>query len=183
YTLFVRSSTMLLISVVLFVGIAFAQPTGTWTLFPPQATINTVQVQQPINPDGTSVFKAARGVIPVKFSLLTGNGPVMFHSIGGTYSFLSFTPSSPLTVSNILTLKADYAFTTGDCIGGSLRWQIRTDPNHALFVYYGKPPNWSPCTGADSQSGVNMTSLPDLRYDTSQYAGGSFYDTYAHALS
>ena len=27
-----------------------------------------------------------------------------------------------------------------------------------------------------------MVGLSDLRYDTSQYPGGNFYDTYAHAL-
>src|SRR6185369_623785 len=36
------------------------------------------------------------------------------------------------------------------------------------------------CT-TNSQSGTNMIGLSDLRYDTSQ-VGGTFYDTYAHAV-
>jgi hypothetical protein len=34
--------------------------------------------------------------------------------------------------------------------------------------------------GADG-SNVNMIGLSDVRYDTSQYAGGTFYDSYTHA--
>src|SRR4051812_1582104 len=32
----------------------------------------TAQIQQPINPDGTSVFNVRRGVVPVKFTLTQG---------------------------------------------------------------------------------------------------------------
>ncbi len=32
----------------------------------------TAQIQQPINPDGSSVFNASRGVVPVKFTLIAG---------------------------------------------------------------------------------------------------------------
>src|SRR5262249_31805651 len=33
-------------------------------------------VQQPINPDGSSVFKAMRGVVPVKFTLTQNDVPM-----------------------------------------------------------------------------------------------------------
>jgi hypothetical protein len=46
----------------------------------------------------------------------------------------------------------------------------------------GDYPNFTDCT-TNSQSGTNMIGLSDLRYDTSQYPGGNFYDTYAHAQS
>src|SRR5262249_44487542 len=36
-------------------------------------------------------------------------------------------------------------------------------------------------TGASNQTGVNMIGLTDARYDTSQYTGGTVYDTYTHA--
>ena len=56
-------------------------PAGTWTLYPPQATTYTTAVQQPINADGTSNFKSTgKAVIPVKFSLATAPGPVVFQS-------------------------------------------------------------------------------------------------------
>jgi len=32
-------------------------------------------VQQPINPDGSSIFKANKGVLPVKFNLIHNNAP------------------------------------------------------------------------------------------------------------
>jgi hypothetical protein len=61
------------------------------------------------------------------------------------------------------------------------------DNDGRLFIYYGAPPNFTDCSSADSasidtnQSGENMIGKPDLRYDTSQWAGGTFYDTYTHA--
>jgi hypothetical protein len=42
----------------------------TFLAFPPVA-----QVQQPINPDGSSVFSVKRGVVPVKFTLTQGGNP------------------------------------------------------------------------------------------------------------
>ena len=86
-----------------------------------------------------------------------------------------------MTFNDIAELSAVYAFTDGNCHGGALRWQVRTDANHALFIYYGDSPNFTDCT-TNSQTGANMIGLQDLRYDTSQYTGGTFYDTYAHAL-
>jgi hypothetical protein len=41
---------------------------GAFELVPPYVA----QVQQPINPDGSSVFKAKRGVVPVKFTMTQG---------------------------------------------------------------------------------------------------------------
>jgi len=44
--------------------------TGTWELYPPQTNVYATAVQQPINADGTSNFKAnGKGVIPVQFKL------------------------------------------------------------------------------------------------------------------
>jgi len=139
-------------------------------------------IQQPINADGSSKFKSnGNAVIPVKFALSQGLGPLVFESIGSDYSFVSFAPAGTVTFNDITTLSALYAFTDGNCHGGALRWQVRTDANHALFIYYGDSPNFTNCTGASSQSGTNLISMADLRYDTSQYTGGTFYDTYAHA--
>jgi len=47
---------------------------GSVTSLSPFAVLQSTysaSVQQPINPDGTSVFKASRGVVPAKFSLTT----------------------------------------------------------------------------------------------------------------
>jgi hypothetical protein len=178
---------VLTICVVLSLGVALAQ-SGTWTLYPHQATLYSVQVNQPVNADGSSVFKS-NGVIPLQFTLSTGIGPVVFESIGSNnptvtaddYSVLSFSPTLPTLVSQITTLKANYAFATGNCHGGSLRWSVATAAGN-LFIYYGSLPNFTDCTTV-SQSGLNMIGMSDLRYDTGQFTGGSSYDTYSHAMS
>jgi hypothetical protein len=122
---------------------------------------------------------------------------VIFQSIGSDsdtnndYSFLSLTPSSTITFADINNLTAVYNFTTGDCHGGSLRWQVRTDASHVLYIYYGVSPQFGNggtggCTttssGGANQTGLNLLAQPGLRFDTSQY-GGTFYDTYANAVA
>ena len=140
------------------------------------------------------MFKAnGNGVIPLKFSLSSGLGPVVFQSIGsdGYYGYstgtnysddssaLNFSPTS-LTGNQINNLTANYSFTTGNCHGGALRWSIGTTAG-TVFVYYGATPNFVDCT-TNSQSGVNLATLTDSRWDTSQIVGGTFYDNYAHAM-
>lgn len=170
-----------------FTSAANAQ-SGTWTLYPRQSTVYTTQVQQPINADGTSNFKyTGNAVIPVKFSLQTSPGPVVFQSIlsdsaaGNDYSYLSFTPASSLTFSQITNLAAVYSFTEGNCHLGALRWSVAVGGG-TVFIYYGDYPNYTNCTGTADQSGINMINQPDLRYDTTG-VGGTFYDSYSHALA
>ena len=161
---------------------------GTWVAHPGQAVISQTAVQQPINVDGSSNFKATdKSVIPVKFSLAQGLGAFVFESIwsdtntDNDFSFLSFTPSSALTFNQVVALASSYAFTLGDCHGGSLRWSVRVSPTQSVFIYYGAYPNFASCSGTDSQTGANLIGLSDLRYDTSQLPGGTFYDSYANA--
>jgi hypothetical protein len=163
-----------------------ATTTGTWAQYPTGATEYQAEVQQPINTANTSNWSSrSKGAIPVMFKLSSRTGPAAFESIGSDvdaandFAFMSFTPDPSLTFNDISILKTDYAFTLGNCHGGSLRWQVRTSPTQAVFIYYGGYPNFTDCTTA-SQSGVNMIDQPDLRYDTSQYPGGTFYDSYAH---
>jgi len=177
---------------------------GTWVQYPSGATEYQAEVQQPINTANTSNWSSkSKGGIPVMFKLSSRTGPAAFESIysdnaelGGSdtsvgspcatghandCAFMSFTPSPSITFNDIHTLKTDYNFTTGNCHGGSLRWSVRTSATQSLFIYYGDEPNTTDCT-TNSQSGTNMIGLSDLRYDTSQYPGGTFYDTYTHAL-
>lgn len=166
--------------------------TGTWTLYPLQASAYTTNVHPPINPDNTSVFSANKGVVPVQFGLSTSPGPAVLLSITGNvdtaddYSFLSFTPASPLTFADIATLSAVYTFSTGNCHGGALRWSVRVSPTQSVFIYYGDLPNFTDCTTAGpttNQSGLNLIGMTDLRFDTSQVVGGTFYDSYLGALA
>jgi hypothetical protein len=214
--------TRLVIAVVLAVLaaplVAGAATQGTWTAYPGQQTVYRTEVQQPINADGTSVFaNNEKSVVPVKFALFSGLGPFVFESIysdnpGNTandFSYLRFGPSDAITFNDLYNLTAVYTFTTGDCHGGSLRWQVRVDSNgdgqldpfdpvsnptgdKAVFIYYGLPPEFgnggingckpdSPA-GA-SQSGVNLLDPSQqavLRFDTSQF-NGLFYNNYAGA--
>ena len=105
---------------------------GTWTAYPGQAAVYQASVQQPINMDGSSNFKAnGKAVIPVKFALSEGLGEFVFESIlsdvsaDNDFSYVSFTPAAPVKFSEISELSAVYAFTEGNCHGGSLRWSVR----------------------------------------------------------
>lgn len=155
----------------------------------------------------------SKGAIPIMFKVSSGLGPLAFESIysdntspndgGGTCgvgsgpdrandcAFLRFVPDTSTTFSQITDLVANYSFTLGNCHGGSLRWQVRLDVGNDgstandgnIFVYYGDHPNFTDCTtGTNNQSGSNMIGLADARYDLTQ-VGGTFYDTYANALT
>jgi len=121
---------------------------GTWTASPGQSTVYQASVQQPINADGSSNFKAnGKAVIPVKFALASGTGAFVFQSIfsdnpavtSNDSSFLKWTSATPLTFADIAELSALYAFTDGDCAGGSLRWTVRLNDggtNRNLDIHY-----------------------------------------------
>jgi hypothetical protein len=184
---------------------AAAVTAGTWEQYPTGATEYQAAVQQPIDSANTSNWSSkSKGAIPIMFKLSSRIGPAAFESIGSDgyegytatgnfandFAYMSFTPASPLTFNDITTLQTTYSFTQGDCHGGSLRWQVRTSPTQALFIYYGAYPQFgnggvNGCTPTSSlgveQSDVNMINQPDLRYDTSQYVPGTFYNSYAGA--
>ena len=157
--------------------------TGTWVQYPTGAIQYQAEVQQPINSANTSNWSSkSKGAVPVMFKLSSRTGPAVFQSTSTQpYSYMSFDPNPDLTFSQISDLHSTYSFASGNCHGGSLRWEIDTAQGN-LFIYYGDAPNFTDCT-TSNQSGVNMIGQPDLRYDTSQIAGGTFYDTYAHALT
>jgi hypothetical protein len=155
----------------------------------------------------------SKGGIPVMFKLSSRPGPAVFESIGSDvntandFAYVSFRPSEALTFADLTTLKTDYTFTLGDCHGGALRWSVRIDGNDngvndgaptdpAVFIYYGKVPQFgngdvNGCTptsvDGEDGSGVNMLASPgprdDVRFDTGQFAGGTFYDSYANAVA
>ena len=159
---------------------AVAGAAGAFTLSAPSTTTYQAVVQQPINPDGTSSWPAKKGVIPVQFSLMSKTNTLFESTSSVPYSSVSFTPSASMLVSDITNLAANYAFTTGDCHGGALRWSVGTSSGN-VFVYYGATPSFTDCRSV-SQSGVNLLSTTSaVRVDTSQ-VGGTFYDTWAHAM-
>ena len=200
-------------------GAGAAVPAGTWELIPaqtdtigtPVSTYQTV-VRPPINSDGSSVYSAKRGVIPVQFDVLAGTdtphtiGPVVFESINNgsdptnasstspfAWSGLIFTPTDAMTFADVTSLVATYDFTTGDCHGGSLRWTVNVEHNGAsqnIHVYYGDPNNVAPsyqsCSGSYDESGDNLMDNtlgnPANRFEF-QSGGTPVYTTYADMLS
>lgn len=177
---------------------------GTWTAYPGQSASYQAAIQQPINADNSSKFKAnGSAVIPVKFALSQGIGPFVFQSIfsdnpGVTtndYSFLEFDPTTPPSLADITHLIATYAFTEGDCHSGSLRWTLYLNDNGVtrnLDIHYQPGENGlNDQYCADGTSGANMVGWPDTNvviqefiYAGSPYTFDSSYNvTYANALS
>jgi hypothetical protein len=200
------ATTML--AAILVSPVSAATTAGTWVQYPNGAPVYFAEVQQPINSANTSNWSSkSKGGIPVMYKLSSGVGPAVFESIysdnatdattgspcatghANDCAFESFTPSSTLLFNDITVLKTDYSWLVGDCHGGSLRWSVRTSATQSVFIYYGSVPQFggggvdgcNPSLGGVNQSGVNMIGMSDLRYDTTQYPGGTFYDTYAHA--
>lgn len=166
-------------------------------------------VRAPINADGSSNFAAKRGVVPVQFDLLAAPttttsttrtyDPPVWESIAGegnrNYTYAKIVLSSSLTFNDITNLSADYLFTTGDCFGGSLRWDIsvvHNGANQVVRVYYGNPggspnPPGQSCSGAQSETGQNLitsSTAPANRFEMQDGWGvGPLYTTYADAVA
>jgi hypothetical protein len=168
-------------------------------------------VRPPINADGSSVFSIKRGVVPVQFDVLAALtttttttittphtwNPIVFESINGgndplsastgpyAYSLLYYAPGSTLTFADVTDLTATYAFTTGDCHGGSLRWTIWLKNGGTIHVYYGTPngPDQG-CSDTASGSGQNLITT-GITPDRFEYQGVSIpkYTTYAAMLA
>ena len=191
---------------------AAANTAGGWDIYPAQtshdstATTTTTgyqtAVRAPINADGSSNFPAKRGVIPVQFDLLSGTNstasttrtydPPVWQSIGSTpdasddYTAATFTPTSSLMFNDVTNLSANYAFTLGDCHGGSLRWTINVTHNGSpqnVHVYYGDPGGNQTCTGAASGSGQNLISTGATNRFEIEGMASPLYRSYADAES
>jgi hypothetical protein len=68
--LIVAFAALLALPVAAAASTTVTTPNGTWTAYPGQQTAYETSVQQPINTDGSSNFKAnGKSVIPVKFGL------------------------------------------------------------------------------------------------------------------
>ncbi|HSW78651.1 MAG TPA: hypothetical protein VLF88_01370, partial [Candidatus Babeliales bacterium] len=96
------------------------------------------------------------------------------------YSGVNLTlPSGVTTVGSLNNLEVTYQLITGNCHTGSLRYEIDTSSGN-IFVYLGDYPSFTNCP---SGSTGNLIGGSDLRVDTSQIAGGTFYDTWSHAVA
>ncbi|HWT56138.1 MAG TPA: hypothetical protein VN031_03865 [Candidatus Microsaccharimonas sp.] len=98
------------------------------------------------------------------------------HTDGG----VDYTVPSGMTLNQLTNLGTDYKITAGDCAGGSPRFQLNIGGKN-VFVYIGPSPSYTGCTVGSWVSTGNLTLSADTRFDTSQYAGGNFYSTFAQA--
>lgn len=177
-------------------AIQLATTTPSITTF----TVYQAQVQQPINPDGSSVWSSKRGVIPVQFTLQESTDTrttttttdaiypgVLESDLGATYpsigdyGALSFTPPSGTTVGNITNLTADFSWLVGNNHTGSMRWSIMT-PDGIVFVYYGDvSSSFQSGTGGSAD---NMAAVTDARVEgNGSFAGSPVYDTWTDVLA
>jgi hypothetical protein len=100
------------------------------------------------------------------------------------YSYLTRPAATGLTLAGITNLSTDYYVQAGNCGGGAPRFSVRLSDGRHVVVYIGDAPNFT-CSSADHRwvSTGNLTQSPDLRVDTSQVPGGTFYDSWSHALA
>ena len=117
-------------------------------------------------------------------------GPTDWHLLSATagagYAGVDFPLDAPIDLVDIEELATDYTFDTGDsCCGGSPRFVLGTSlgPNNNISVYIGPTPNFTLCPSDTPQSTGNLIGTAELRWDTSQIPGGTFYDTYANAIT
>ena len=104
-----------------------------------------------------------------------------------TYGGVAYqNPSGPMKFDDIYYFGTDFRVQSGNCGGGSPRFQLNIDTNGDgtfdgnVFVYIGMFPSFNLCDTVPPgnwQTTGNLVDNPDLRYDTSQI-GGTFYDSY-----
>ena len=101
------------------------------------------------------------------------------------FSVAVFDVPAGTTFADLDSLSTDYNVTDDSCMGGSPRYQIRVDTGSGvknIFAYLGPQPNYTDCPlNTWTNSGDLLSTSRTL--DTSQLSGGTFYDTYEHALA
>jgi len=138
------------------------------------ASLALVQGAAAIAASGYSLFGDATVVHPGHDS----NTAVQLRSVGTTYGGIDFATPAGMTVSQLNNLSTDYMFVAGSCGGGGPRFQVNVGGVN-IFAYIGPPPNYTECA---TGTWVNSGNVLFPFVDTSQLPGGTFYDTWAHAL-
>lgn len=94
------------------------------------------------------------------------------------YAGIDFPAYAGMPLSSITSLDAAYQMTTGDCNVGSPRFSISLSSGAHIFAYFGDAPDYHCGSSPQSQS-----NLLNPYVDTGQLPGGTFYDTWSHALT
>lgn len=145
------------------------------------ASLALVQGTSASAASGYSLYGDATLVHPGNAS----NTAVQLHSAGTGFGGIDFDTPTGMTVNQLTNLSTDYKFIAGSCGGGSPRFQLNVTNGTVsgnIFVYIGTPPNY---TGCAQNVWLNTGDLLEsaLFVDTSQLPGGTFYDTWAGALT
>ncbi|MEN9328526.1 MAG: hypothetical protein RI947_1334 [Candidatus Parcubacteria bacterium] len=101
------------------------------------------------------------------------------------YGGLDFSIPPGTTFEDVQTLSLDYNITDDDCKAGSPRFQINVDTGKGIrniLVYIGPEPKYTGCTQNTWKNTGNLLSS-SKSVDTTQLAGGTFYDPYSAAVS
>jgi hypothetical protein len=190
-----HSAVVLLSLGLLTTGLHAQTLNGNWALYPAQAQTNQVKINPPINADGSSVW-SSKSTVAVQYDLQQSLGPVLFSSYqtGRTFSTLDFHFAGFVTFEQISNLSAAYEFSTGNCHGGSLRWQINLAGGDVVYVYFGNAAApFIDCTSSatsgvnnnpDNQNGLNLlaaTFKTDPRYE--MQSNGGVYVPYSTILA
>jgi hypothetical protein len=117
-----------------------------------------------------SVWLAKRGVVPVQCKVTkTEKSGFVFVSLHGypwsdekSFSALIYKPSEPMMVADINQLIANFDDTTGQSIGGSLRWGSGSGPRRRT-----------------DGNGIDLADVVDNRVEATQVSG-AFYDNWTH---
>jgi hypothetical protein len=102
------------------------------------------------------------------------------------YAGINYPVESGTTFADIQELSTSYMFETDDsCAAGAPRFQIRVQTESGarnIFAYFGTAPNYNECPSGVWTDTTDLLEADKL-VDTSQLAGGTFYDPYSAALA
>lgn len=116
-------------------------------------------------------------------AVVTGGNPVNAVQVTSDTSpgwgGINFSVPAGLTFNNLTHLMTDYKITSGNCGGGSPRFQININGKN-VFVYLGTPPNFTGCTVDTWLSTEEFINSTDTVFDLTQL-GGPYYGTYTEA--
>jgi hypothetical protein len=159
-------------------------PYGYYT----QPASYSTTVQQPINADGSSVFAAKKGVIPVKFALSTGTGPLTIISAtdgnpAHAYGGVTFTLPGAPTLNNLMYL--GFNGTISGCGAGSPRFTLDYGGGEYMYVYLGGETSpGDPNSNCANGAGINLlSSSTATRFEATLLGNSIQYDTLPDILS
>jgi len=139
------------------------------------------------NPEHYSFFGDAAYVSPGNASARAVH--IESDAAGGGFGGISYGVEAGTTFADLTTLSSDFRVEADDtCVGGSPRVSIGIDTDGdgdrdgSIWAYFGVDSAGAPCVPGTWQNSGDFLEAGRL-VDTSQLPSGTFYDTYASALT